>query len=144
MVEFRETVTVDAAVADVAQVLHAVERWPSWTASVLRVDRHGSGPLAVGDAVTVKQPRLPAVTWTVTALDGSGFTWTSSSCGVRSTGGHWAHEAGADRTIVTLTLTLSGPLARMTAMVFSRLIRRYIRMEAEGLRHEVERRATDR
>jgi hypothetical protein len=35
MVAFRETVTVDAAVAEVAQVLQAVERWPSWTASVV-------------------------------------------------------------------------------------------------------------
>jgi uncharacterized membrane protein len=144
MVEFRETVTVDATVADVAEVLHAVESWPSWNASVSRVDRHGSGRLAVGDTVTVKQPRLPAARWTVTALDGSGFTWTSSSPGVRSTGGHRAHEAGDGRTTVTLTLTLSGPLARMTAMVYSRLIRRYVRMEADGLRHEAERRATGR
>jgi hypothetical protein len=40
-----------------------------------------------------------------------------------------------------LTLTLSGPLARPTAMLFSRLIRRYVRMEAEGLRRKVARRA---
>jgi Polyketide cyclase / dehydrase and lipid transport len=141
MVEFRETVTVDATVADVARVLHAVERWPTWTASVSRVDRHGSGPLAVGDTVTVKQPRLPAARWTVTALDGSGFSWTSSTVGVRSVGDHWAHEVGDGRTRVTVALTLSGPLARMTAVVYSRLIRRYVRMEADGLRHEVVRRA---
>ena len=94
MVEFRETVTVAAAVTEVAQVLHAVERWPSWT---------------------------------------------SSSLGVRSTGEHWAQEAGDGRTLVTLTLSLSGPLARITATVYARLIRRYVRMEADGLRHEVER-----
>jgi hypothetical protein len=136
--------TVNAAVADVVQVLHAVERWPSWTASMSQVGRHRSGPLAIGDTVTVKQPRLPAATWTVTALDGSGFTWTSSSPGVRSTGDHWAHETGDGRTTATLTLTLSGPLARMTAIFYSRLIRRYVRMEADGLRREVEDRTTRR
>jgi uncharacterized membrane protein len=141
MAEFRDTVTVDAPVADVARVLHAVETWPSWTASMSRVTRHGSGPLAVGEKVTVKQPRLPAATWTVTALDGSGFTWTSSSPGVRSTGGHWAHEAGDGRTTVTLTLTMSGPLAGLIAALYARLIRRYVRTEAEGLRREVQRRA---
>jgi uncharacterized membrane protein len=140
MTVFRETVTVDAPAADVAGVLHAVERWPSWTASVSRVTRHGSGPLAVGERVTVKQPRLPAATWTVTALDGYGFTWTSSSLGVRSTGDHWAQETGDGQTTVTLTLTLAGPLARLTAVLYARLIRRYVRMEAEGLRRAVERR----
>jgi hypothetical protein len=144
MVEFRETLTVSAAVADVAQVLHAVERWPSWNPSVSRVARHGSGPVAVGDSVTVKQPRLPAASWTITALDRSGFTWKSSSLGVRSTGDHWAQEAGDGHTAVTLTLTLSGPLARMIAMLYSGLIRRYVRMEADGLRREVEGRTADR
>jgi Polyketide cyclase / dehydrase and lipid transport len=142
MVEFRETVSVDAAVADVAEVLHAVERWPSWNPAVSRVHRHSAGPLAVGAAVTVKQPRLPAARWTVTALDGSGFAWTSSSLGVRSTGEHWARETGDGRTTVTLALTLSGPLARLTGTIYARLIRRYVRMEADGLRREVQRRAT--
>jgi hypothetical protein len=95
----------------------------------------------VGDMVTVKQPRLPAARCTVTALDNSGFTWTSSSLGVHSTGDHWAQQSSDGRTTVTLTLTLSGPLARLTAMVYSRLIRRYLRMEADGIRHEINRRA---
>jgi uncharacterized membrane protein len=140
MVEFRETVTVDAPVAEVGRVLHEVERWPSWTVSMSRVTRLGPGPLAVGERVRVKQPRLPAGTWTVTALDPSGFTWTSASPGVRSTGDHWAQDAGGGRSTVTLALTMSGPLARLTAFVFGRLIRRYVRIEAEGLRREVARR----
>ncbi len=144
MVQFRETVTVDAAVADVARVLHAVERWPSWTASVSRVERHGSGPLAVGETVTVKQPRLPAARWTVTAVDPSGFSWRSSSFGVRSVGDHWAQEAADGRTTAALTLTMSGPLARLTATLYARLIRRYVRMEADGLRAEAERHAAGR
>ncbi|HEU4426018.1 MAG TPA: SRPBCC family protein [Pilimelia sp.] len=140
MVEFHETVVVDAPLADVVRVMNDVDRWPSWNAAVSRVSRPGSGPLKVGDTARVKQPRLPAATWTVTALDESGFGWTSSSLGVHSTGDHWAQDAGDGRTNVTLTLTLSGPLARITATAYSRLIRRYIRTEAEGLRREVERR----
>jgi Polyketide cyclase / dehydrase and lipid transport len=140
MVEFRETVTVNAPLADVVGVLHAVERWPSWNAAVSRVDRHGSsGQLAVGDTVTVKQPRLPAATWTVTALDGSGFAWTSSGFGVRYSGDHWAEPTGDGRTTASLTLILAGPLARITALFFARMIRRYVRMEADGLRRAVER-----
>ena len=139
VVQFREMVTIDADVASVARVLHAVERWPTWTRSVSRVHRRGEGQLTVGETVTVKQPRLPAAKWTVTAVDQYGFSWTSSSLGVRSVGDHWAQEAGDGRTTVTLALTLSGPLARITGFLFSRLIRRYVRMEAAGLRREAER-----
>ena len=57
---------------------------------------------------------------------------------MRSTGDHWAQESGDGRATVTLTLTLAGPLARLTALLYARLIRRYVRMEAEGLRRAVE------
>jgi uncharacterized membrane protein len=132
--EFRETVTIDAPAVEVGRVLHDVEAWPSWTASISRVERHGTGPLAVGETVTVKQPRLPAAVWTVTVLDPTGFTWTSTSPGVRSTGGHWARDEGDGRTTVTLVLTMTGPLAPVVATLYAPLIRRYVRMEAEGLR----------
>jgi len=138
-VEFRETVTIDATAADVVPIMNAVEDWPSWTASVSWVRRSATGPLSVGETITVKQPRLPAGTWTVTAVDGLGFTWTSSSLGVRSTGDHWAREDGG-QTTVELTLTLAGPLARLTGLLYAGLIRRYVRLEANGLRDEVTRR----
>jgi hypothetical protein len=136
-VEFREVVTVDAPVAQVARVLHDVARWPSWTPTMSRVGRRGSGPLVVGETVRVKQPRLPAGTWTVTAADDTGFRWTSSTPGVRSTGDHWATDAGGGRSTVTLGLRLDGPLAGVTSFFYSRLIRRYVRTEGESLRREV-------
>jgi hypothetical protein len=37
-----------------------------------------------------------------------------------------------------MTLALSGPLARITAMIYSRLICQYVRMEADRLCREVE------
>lgn len=46
VVEFRETVTVDNPVADVASVLHAVEGVAVVEPSISWVNRHGSGPLA--------------------------------------------------------------------------------------------------
>jgi Polyketide cyclase / dehydrase and lipid transport len=138
MVSFREAVTISAAVPEVARVLCEVEGWPSWHPAVTRVVRHGSGPLAVGERVDLKQPRLPASRWTVTTVDASGFAWESSSPGVRSTGEHWAVDAGGGRTEVTLTLALSGPLARPLGWIYGRLIRRYVRLEAESLRSEVE------
>ena len=96
----------------------------------------------MGETVSVKQPRLPRSTWTVTVCDETGFTWTSSTPGVRSTGEHWARDAGDGHTTATVALIMNGPLAPVTARLYSRLIRRYVRMEADGLRAEVERRAS--
>jgi Polyketide cyclase / dehydrase and lipid transport len=137
MTQFRESVTIAADAADVARVILDVERWPSWTTSMTSVRRHGTGPLAVGEQVTVKQPRLPVGVWTVTALDGTGFRWTSSAPGLRSTGEHWVADAGDGRSTATLALVMTGPMAGVTGVLFGRLIRRYVRMEAAGLRRAV-------
>ncbi len=140
--EFGETVTVDGGVAQVVDVLTAVQRWPSWNGSVTSVDRSGSGPLTTGEQITVKQPRLPAARWTVTDVDGTGFVWETPSLGIHNTGDHRATPTADGRTTVTLTLTMSGPLAGVTSMFFGGLIRRYVKLEADGLRREVERRRT--
>jgi hypothetical protein len=57
-------------------------------------------------------------------------------------GGAGPAPAGADRVEVTLALTMAGPLARLTALFGSRLIRRYLDLEADGLRREVGRYGT--
>lgn len=141
MTEFSRAVSVRAPAAEVVRLMQAVQSWPSWNAAVSRVDRGATGPLTVGEKVTVKQPRLPAATWTVTAVQPSGFSWTSTSLGVRSTGDHWAQDTGDGRTTATLTLTLTGPLAWPTGLLLARLIRRYLRLEAEGLRTAAQRSA---
>jgi Polyketide cyclase / dehydrase and lipid transport len=139
MVDFRETVTIRAGVADVVRVLLDVERWPSWTPTMSRVVRERTGPLAVGDTATVKQPRLGAARWTVTRLDDTGFEWVSSRPGARTVAGHWVSDAGDGRCEAVLTLAMSGPLARPAAALYRSLIRRYLRTEADGLRREAER-----
>ncbi|MEH1016413.1 SRPBCC family protein [Micromonospora sp. CPCC 206060] len=138
-VTYRRMVQVAAPAEVVARVLLDVAEWPRWNASVAWVDRPGTGPLAVGEKIRLKQHRLPTNTWTVTDLDPTGFAWTAISTGVRSTGDHRVRPVGADQAEVTLQLTLDGPLARLTAVVGARLIRRYLGMEAEGLRRTVER-----
>ncbi|MBO4207514.1 SRPBCC family protein [Micromonospora echinofusca] len=137
-VTYRQTVEVAAPAEAVARVLLDVADWPTWNASVAWVDRPGTGPLASAETVRLKQHRLPANTWTVTDLDATGFTWTATSAGVHSTGDHRVRPVGADRAEVTLTLTLDGPLARLTTFLGARLIRRYLGMEADGLRRRVE------
>ena len=127
-----------AAVAATPQVvwdaLADVERWPTWTRSMRRVQRLDEGPLAVGSRVRIKQPRLVPVVWTVTDLDaGRAFTWEAEGAGVRTVASHEVRAMGAGTSEVRLTLDQSGPLAPVMDRLLGRLTRRYVQMEAEGL-----------
>ncbi|WP_432973161.1 SRPBCC family protein [Dactylosporangium sp. CA-233914] len=144
-VDFRDTITIGAPATVAGEIMKAVQEWPSWTASVSRVERPGTGPLAVGETVVVEQPKLRPATWTVTKVDAHGFEWASASVpGVRNVGGHWAIDNGDGTCTAELTLSFAGPLARVITLFYSKLIRAYIRMEAEGLRTAAEARAQER
>ncbi|MEV0327349.1 SRPBCC family protein [Micromonospora echinospora] len=138
-IAYHRKVEIAAPAEEVARVLRDVAGWPRWNASVARLDRPASGALTVGETVRLKQHRLPANTWTVTRVDGTGFAWTATSPGVRTTGDHQVRPTGPGRSEATLTLRLDGPFARPTALLGGRLIRRYLDMEADGLRREAER-----
>jgi uncharacterized protein YndB with AHSA1/START domain len=134
-VRFSDSIDIDADPAAVWAVLTAVEDWPQWTASMVRVQRLESGPFGLGSTVRIKQPRLREMVWRVTAYDpGRSFTWTARGGGVETVAGHEVTARAGGGSSVTLTLDQRGPLAGPVGVLGGRLIRRYLRMEAEGLR----------
>jgi uncharacterized membrane protein len=124
--------TIAAPAARVWAILSDVERWPTWTASVTSVEL--DGPFAVGATAKVRQPKLPAVTWTVTAIDpGRSFTWESTAPGSRATGWHEVTAAGDDASAVRLAIEQAGPLGALVGLIYRGLTKRYVQMEADGL-----------
>ena len=120
-------------------VMSDVERWPEWTASVRSVGRLDQGAFRVGSRARVRQPRLPAAIWTVTALEpGRYFEWRSPAPGLLSVGGHRVDAAGEHASRVTLSLTWSGPLTPIMRLLFGKLSQRYVEMEARGLKRRCE------
>jgi uncharacterized membrane protein len=137
---FETTVQTDAPVEAVWAALVDVPRWPEWTESMQDVRWLDDDGLRVGARARIKQPRTPALTWTVTELDeGRAFVWEASSPGVNTVGTHAVSGAG-DHGGSTLTLGLqqSGPLAWLVGALTGARTRRYVQLEADGLKRAAE------
>jgi uncharacterized membrane protein len=136
---FSAVVHIEAPPDEVVAVLFDVERWPEWTSTMTRVRRLDQGPLAVGSRAEVRQPKLPPALWQVTELDAQrGFEWETRGFGLKLEAGHLV-EQDMTGSRVTLSLRFSGLLASLVARFFGSLCRRYIAIEAEGLRKRCER-----
>lgn len=134
MPTYSYSLTVAATPARLWQVVTDVEAWPELTASMTSV-RGLDGPApAVGARFAVRQPRLRTSVWTVTELtEETAFVWESRAPGVASSAGHLLEPAG-DGTRLTLTLDQTGPLAWPLGMLLGSTVRRYMSMEAHGLK----------
>lgn len=132
---FQDSIDIKAAPDDVWAVLADVERWPDWTGSIDHVELQGDGELTPGAKVRIKQPRFPSVTWEVTELEsGRNFARTATNLGLTSVGDHRLAPVDAATVNVQLELGQSGPLAGVLGALTKGLTRRYLRMEAEGLK----------
>ncbi|MEV4119582.1 SRPBCC family protein [Micromonospora sp. NPDC049645] len=137
---FEADTEIAADAEQIWAVLVDVPRWPEWTASVSHAERGEPGPLAVGATARLTQPKLRPAVWRVTELtDRREFVWVSDAPGVRTAGEHRLLPLPDGRTRVELAIDQSGPLAGPIGWLYGRLLRRYVRMEADGLRRRCER-----
>ena len=137
--QFETTVAIEATPDKVWATLADVDRWPEWTASMAHVERLNGEPLALGAMVRVKQPRMPALVWTVTELEpGQSFSWQRDSTGVTTVGSHVVKATANNRVAVTLGIHQPGALALIIGLLTSKTTRRYVKMEAEGLKQRCE------
>ncbi len=134
------TIEISAPPERIWAVMSDIARWPEWTPSVTSVELLDDGQFRIGMRARVKQPRLPAAVWTVTAVDpGRRFTWESVAPGLTSIGDHRIEVRGTSSvTRVTLTLTWRGWMTPLIRLFFGRLSRRYVQMEAESLKRRSE------
>jgi uncharacterized membrane protein len=139
MPRYQLSIEIEATAQAVWSVWTDVERWPEWTASMTAVRRLDSGPFGVGSRSRVKQPKLPTVVWQVTELEPDrSFVWAASSPGVRTEAAHRVAPASPGRVTATLVLDQTGPLATVLGWFTGGLTRRYLRMEADGLKRRTE------
>ncbi len=136
------SVRIDAPPAVVWEVFGDVERWPDWTASIERVVALDGRSLAVGRRFAIKQPRLPNLVWEVTELvPGASWTWRQRSPGATAVATHEVTADGPARTLVRQSFAQHGPIGALLGRLFAGTTRRYLEMEAAGLKAASEARA---
>jgi len=136
---YETSIEIDAAPEKVWAVLTDVRRWPEWTASMQKIEPRGGDELAVGSKFRIKQPKVPAVTWEVTEFEPErSFTWTATSPGVTTVAEHRITPIGPSKVEVHLGIRRSGRLAGLVSGLSASLTRRYVAMEAEGLKQRCE------
>jgi uncharacterized membrane protein len=129
------SVEIDAPAGAVWDVFADVAGWPGWTASVTRLVPLDGPELEVGRRFEIKQPRLPKLVWEVTEVEpGVSWTWRQSSPGGTTLASHVveAHEGG--RTLVRQRIDQRGPVGVAVGVLTRRLTRRYLELEAQGLK----------
>jgi uncharacterized membrane protein len=135
------SIEIDAPAAVVWDVFTDVERWPEWTASVTRLVALDGPGLAVGKRFEIKQPRMPKLVWEVTDLaDGTSWTWVQRSLGGKATAGHEVIATAGDRTLVRQRIHQQGPVGALVGRLMRRTTKRYLQLEADGLKERSEQR----
>jgi uncharacterized membrane protein len=136
----RVSITIGAPIDVVWSVFTDVERWPTWASSVTSVELI-DGPMRLGAKARIRQPRLPTLVWEVTKWSpGHSWTWTATSPGARTEASHVLTRSG-EGTVAEQSIISSGPLGRVAAFVWRSLTRRYLAIEAAGLKQQSERMA---
>jgi uncharacterized membrane protein len=138
-----EEITIAAPIETVWSVYTDVAAWPQWTESVSSAELLSAGPLTLGSTARIKQPRLPRVTWTVTELEpGRSWVWSNDAPGAHTRAGHELTPTEDGGTVAQLWIDQRGPVGAAVGRLARGLTRRYLRMEAEGLKRRSEARVT--
>ncbi|KAA0111237.1 SRPBCC family protein [Mycolicibacterium sp. P1-5] len=129
------SVAIDAPADLVWEVFADVERWPDWTASVTRLRGLDGAQLAVGRRFETKQPRMPGLVWTITEIQpGVSWTWVQRSPGGLTSARHEVVPMAGGATAVRQELAQRGIVGSVVGVLIRQMTRRYLAMEAQGLK----------
>lgn len=134
----RDEVDIAADAARVWELTIDVERWSELTSSITSVERLDDGPLRLGSAARIVQPRQPPRVWTVTRFEANRcFAWSTHAGPLTMTGTHLLEpdEGGCRNTLV---LELAGPGSAVVGRLFRRAFVTALREENDGFKRVAE------
>lgn len=133
--EFTEHISTSASRDNAWAAVSGVTTWPAWTRSMREVRPIDADRVGVGNRFQITQPGLPKAVWQVDEVTyGESFTWTYHAPGVRTVGFHRL-DSNPDGSIeIVIGIRQTGPLAGLVAALYGGKTRRYLKMEAAGLK----------
>jgi hypothetical protein len=137
--EYAETIITNADLERAWTALERVTSYPRWTASVSTVEALDGPALAPGNRFRIRQPGLPPTVWRVSDVrQGSFFAWDSRVPGVYTVGYHRLDPEADGTTRIRIGIRQTGALAWLVALFTAARTRRYLRLEAAGLKAAAE------
>jgi uncharacterized membrane protein len=134
------SIEIDAPASLVWDVFSDVERWPEWTESVTRLVPIDGPGIAVGKRFEIRQPRMPKLVWQVIAVNpGTSWSWMQRSPGGSTIARHDVIAETDARTLVRQELEQRGPIGSLVGLLMRRMTKRYLELEAQGLKAQSER-----
>jgi uncharacterized protein YndB with AHSA1/START domain len=129
------SIEIEAGASVVWDVFTDVEHWSEWTASIERIVALDGAEIEVGKRFEIKQPRMPKLVWEVTEVEpGVSWTWRQKSLGSTAFATHEVTAIDRERTVVRQKIDQRGPLGVPVGVLTRRMTRRYLDLEAQGLR----------
>ena len=137
--DYIETIRIEADPSRAWQALSAVDTYPQRTTSMTDLKGLDGPDLAVGHRFQIRQPGFPAAVWRVSDVRaGESFHWESKVPGLLSVATHRVSANPDGSTQVVLTLRQTGALAGLLAALTKTKTRRYMALEAAGVKAAAE------
>ncbi|MEU3457787.1 SRPBCC family protein [Micromonospora sp. NPDC006766] len=137
--DYEQTISTTANIDHCWTVLADVTTYPQWTASMSAVEPLDGPALRPGNRFRIRQPGLPTTVWRVSEVSaGASFAWEAHAPGVRTLAHHRVDRQPDGTTRIRIGIRQTGPLARTVALFTAAKTRRYLRLEAAGLKAAAE------
>jgi uncharacterized membrane protein len=138
MKSYATAVEIAAPVAKVWAVTCEIETWPSWSPTMDSITREDSGPIEVGSAALVRQPKLRPAKWVVDVADeNQNFSWSTKGPGYKISAVH-LFTANGDSCNAALELHVSGAMSGLIWALTGKTARKYLDQEATALKAHCE------
>ncbi|MFU8875373.1 SRPBCC family protein [Micromonospora sp. SL4-19] len=137
--DYAQTITTTAGLEHAWAAVANVTTYPQWTASMSAVEPLDGPTLELGNRFRVRQPGLPPTVWRVCEVrHGASFQWDSHVPGVHTVAYHRVDRQPDGTTRISIGIQQRGALAWLVALLTAARTRRYLRMEATGLKAAAE------